>query len=394
VCIYPKNEMSQEECVFVFDNRYDFINLKSCEFSYRLEQFPAIQDNYKSGVVLANGKIESPDVAPGSNGEIKLLLPEKAKEANVLYVTATDPYGAEIWTWSFALKRVGLVPAEVAKGAFETIRDDSLLVVKAGASTCFFDTTTGYLSGVEVEGKPVSFGNGPRFVAARRGDRSLDGWIEENLPEQVDRIYPEIVVNTQLKHFSFSQTDSCVIVEAEYAGALQKTKWSVFSNGALRLEYDYRYDGIVELMGVRFDYPESRMVSIRYLGQGPYRVWQNRLRGTTLGIWENNYNDVIPGESFIYPEFKGYFRDWQWAVFSTTEGDIAIGNEGGTPYLGVYTPRDGRDALLYTLPETGISFLDVIPAVRNKVNNTDLIGPSSQAAKVAGIQHGSVMFVF
>ena len=47
-------------------------------------------------------------------------------------------------------------------------------------------------------------------------------------------------------------------------------------------------------------------------------------------------------------------------------------------YIGIYQPRDGRDHILYTLPESGISLLKVIPAVRNKVNTTDLNGPSAQ----------------
>ncbi len=47
-------------------------------------------------------------------------------------------------------------------------------------------------------------------------------------------------------------------------------------------------------------------------------------------------------------------------------------------YVGVYEPRDGRDQLLYTLPKTGISLMRVIPSVRNKVNTTDLNGPSAQ----------------
>ena len=61
---------------------------------------------------------------------------------------------------------------------------------------------------------------------------------------------------------------------------------------------------------------------------------------------------------------------------NTREGSIGV--EPGGAYVGVYTPRDGRDHILYTLPETGISILKVIPAVRNKVNTTDLNGPSAQ----------------
>ena len=62
--------------------------------------------------------------------------------------------------------------------------------------------------------------------------------------------------------------------------------------------------------------------------------------------------------------------------FNTTEGQFGI--EGLGLKVGVYTPRDGRDHILYTLPETGIAILNVIPAVRNKVNTTDLNGPSAQ----------------
>lgn len=56
----------------------------------------------------------------------------------------------------------------------------------------------------------------------------------------------------------------------------------------------------------------------------------------------------------------------------TQEGVIRIWNRTPDSYIGVYQPRDGRDALLYTLPGTGISVMKVIPPVRNKVNTTDL----------------------
>lgn len=50
--------------------------------------------------------------------------------------------------------------------------------------------------------------------------------------------------------------------------------------------------------------------------------------------------------------------------------------------------------VLYTLPESGISVLNVIPPVRNKVNSTDLCGPSSQAKWVNGSQTGRIVFRF
>lgn len=63
-------------------------------------------------------------------------------------------------------------------------------------------------------------------------------------------------------------------------------------------------------------------------------------------------------------------------------------------YVGVYQPRDGRDGLLYTFPATGISLMKVIPPVRNKVNTTDLIGPSSQAFWADGAYGGGITLKF
>ncbi len=192
-----------------------------------------------------------------------------------------------------------------------------------------------------------------------------------------------------------------------------KAEWHIAPNGTARLAYTYRFTGIVDLMGVKFDLPEGDVNSKKWLGNGPYRVWQNRLHGPQLGIWENDYNDPVPGESFIYPEFKGYFAGVQWMQLNTKTGTITIlpgrtTHHGGTisyhaaaftapttsQFVGVYQPRDGRDELLYTLPQTGISLMQVIPGVRNKVNTTDLNGPSAQPAWITGTHTGEVTLVF
>ena len=78
----------------------------------------------------------------------------------------------------------------------------------------------------------------------------------------------------------------------------------------------------------------------------------------------------------------------------TQEGIIRIANKQPENYVGIYQPRDGRDALLYTLPATGISIMKVIPPVRNKVNTTDLVGPSSQAYWADGTYEGGIMLEF
>lgn len=162
--------------------------------------------------------------------------------------------------------------------------------------------------------------------------------------------------------FDVEEADGKITVTAGYRlGNFDKAVWVITPDGRVSLDFHYNFSGVVDLMGVMFDYPEELVLSKRLGGRRPYRVWQNRLHGPQLGVWENEYNDPVPGESFVYPEFKGYFAHVQWMSLHTQEGVIRIWNRTPDSYIGVYQPRDGRDALLYTLPGTGISVMKVIP---------------------------------
>ena len=88
----------------------------------------------------------------------------------------------------------------------------------------------------------------------------------------------------------------------------------------------------------------------------------------------------------------------KWMQIETTEGKIGIQptlpRSADACYVGVYTPRDGRDHILYTLPETGIALFEVIPAVRNKVDTTDLNGPTAQPHWMQGMRALSALLTF
>ena len=62
-----------------------------------------------------------------------------------------------------------------------------------------------------------------------------------------------------------------------------KVRWTLHPSGWLELRYQYQQGGPRELLSVIFAYPEARVTGVRRLVDGPYRVWKNRLRGTTLG---------------------------------------------------------------------------------------------------------------
>ena len=355
------------------ENCYDFINLKDCKFTYKLLQMPAYGE--KDVKVVKEGTFESPDAAPGQKAQFTV---PKA-DADVFQLTATDPYGEEIFTWSHKLMtRPGILnKRNLRKNTqqYSYTENDDQLVVQHGKRQYTFSKKTGMLMGVQVDGKKLSFGNGPRFVAAKRSDRSQDGFYNHDDKEAFKKKtqYSEYADQGAFAGFTFS--DSTLVANYQH-GSLEKVTWRFLADGGVYMDARSNFFGVVDLMGVCFDYPEQMMKSKQWVGKGPYRVWQNRQEGPQYGLWQNDYNDPIPGETWEYPEFKGYFSNVTWMQFNTTEGRFGI--EGLGLKVGVYTPRDGRDHILYTLPETGIALLNVIPAVRNKVNTTDLNGPSAQ----------------
>ncbi len=380
---------------FIVENRYDFTNLKDCRFVWKLAEFSKISE--KQGKTITSGEIKNLNILPHTSGNLKINLPANWKSADVLYITAYNPKGEELWTWDWTWKpNREYLSLSKTKTTVSAKEDADKLTVSAGNTSLIFNKKSGELEKVMKGNQLISFGNGPRFIAALRGDRSMDMYYNHDDKEarSKERIYEDISGENKLTGFKSQSYNDSIVVEADYFGNMRKARWVISSDGNIRLDYEYQYDGTVELMGIKFDYPEEKVKSKRWLGRGPYRVWQNRIHGTQMGVWENDYNDPIPGESFIYPEFKGYFADWKWVSVNTIEGTFNLSNASENSYLGIFTPRDGRDAQLYTLPQSGIAILKVIPAVRNKVNSTDLVGPSSQAQWVSGLQKGSVYISF
>jgi hypothetical protein len=363
--------------VLDIENRYDFTNLNVCRLKYEYVSLPTADANAKESI-LKQGEVKFGDLAPRAAGTVKIA--SAVKGANALRLTAIDATGNDIFTWSYKMNSVGQ-PAWKSLGRGVADNSGENLTVKIGDNTYTFGSADGQLKSVTLKSGNISLVNGPRFIAARRADRSLDQFYNHDDPdaEKKKTQYTPFEDAGKFTGFTTDYRGDTLVVTANYRlGSLDRVVYAVSPDGAINIDADYNFSGVVDLMGVMFDYPEDKVLSKQWVGAGPYRVWQNRLHGPQLGLWENDYNDPIPGESFTYPEFKGYFSNVQWMKLRTQEGTISIINRTPEAYVGVYQPRDGRDELLYTLPATGISLMKVIPPVRNKVNTTDLVGPSSQ----------------
>ena len=381
------------------ENRYDYLNLNTCRFIWQQVKFPSVTDASNTTTrILKQGEVQGSDVAAHGVGVVDIktsILPE----ADALFLTVIDKYGHELWRWTFPVDKLNRETEQfsASSGRASYTETEKGITVKANGRTFVFSKKDGQLKDVSVNNRKISFANGPRFIGARRADRSLDQFYnhDDEKAKAKDRTYSEFTDAAVFTKLDVKKEGGNLILTANYKlGNLDKAQWTIHPDGMATLDYTYNFSGVVDLMGICFDYPEEPVLSKRWLGAGPYRVWQNRIHGTQYDIWENDYNDPIPGETFTYPEFKGYFGSVSWMSIRTKEGTISLRNETPDSYIGVYQPRDGRDRLLYTLPESGISVLNVIPPVRNKVNSTDLCGPSSQPKWVDGPQTGRLVLRF
>ena len=381
------------------ENRYDYLNLNTCRFIWQQVKFPSVTDASNTTTrILKQGEVQGSDVAAHGVGVVDIktsILPE----ADALFLTVIDKYGYELWRWTFPVDKLNRETEQfsASSGRASYTETEKGITVKANGRTFVFSKKDGQLKDVSVNNRKISFANGPRFIGARRADRSLDQFYnhDDEKAKAKDRTYSEFTDAAVFTKLDVKEEGGNLILTANYKlGNLDKAQWTIHPDGMATLDYTYNFSGVVDLMGICFDYPEEQVLSKRWLGEGPYRVWQNRIHGTQYNIWENDYNDPIPGETFTYPEFKGYFGSVSWMSIRTKEGTISLTNETPDSYIGVYQPRDGRDRLLYTLPESGISVLNVIPPVRNKVNSTDLCGPSSQPKWVDGPQTGRLVLRF
>ena len=381
------------------ENRYDYLNLNTCRFIWQQVKFPSVTDASNTTTrILKQGEVQGSDVAAHGVGVVDIktsILPE----ADALFLTVIDKYGHELWRWTFPVDKLNRETEQfsASSGRASYTETEKGITVKANGRTFVFSKKDGQLKDVSVNSRKISFANGPRFIGARRADRSLDQFYnhDDEKAKAKDRTYSEFTDAAVFTKLDVKEEGGNLILTANYKlGNLDKAQWTIHPDGMATLDYTYNFSGVVDLMGICFDYPEEQVLSKRWLGAGPYRVWQNRIHGTQYDIWENDYNDPIPGETFTYPEFKGYFGSVSWMSIRTKEGTISLTNETPDSYIGVYQPRDGRDRLLYTLPESGISVLNVIPPVRNKVNSTDLCGPSSQPKWVDGPQTGRLVLRF
>lgn len=350
VYMVPKEITGEFDGVLDLENRYAFTNLKDCQFSWKLKSF---EGHHK----IDSGSIASPDVQPLAKGKIALTLPKDWKNYSALYLTINDPHGAELFTWSFPILR----PAETAR----------LLVSKTGGPVVLDDKGSSFL--ISVKGIHLSINKTSGLLEKVSNEKG-------NIPFSNGPVLQE--GETNFHHFTARKEGDTVIISSAFdrKTAFNTLQWTVYPSGWLKMEVAY-FPGayFTNFVGLNFSFPEDQMKGITYLGNGPYRVWKNRMKGNQFGVWTKAYNNTATGESpLIYPEFKGYHSNLYWLQLNTVSPSFRVVTDQEDVFFRLFTPKQSDDQygnLRPAFPSGDISFLQGISGIGTKTQKPETTGP-------------------
>jgi len=346
----PKEVTDAFDGRLAIENRYHYTNINQCRFTWKLKKLMTGQE--KTGTMV------SPSILPSAKGFLQINLPADWKSYDALYVTAFGADKREIFTWSFPIIRPATIAAALVQkqGAMKpTLAEtDSSYKVTAGSTMLSINRYTGLLQQVTTAQGIIPFNNGPV--------------IQEGA--------------NNFSNFSWRYDSSNLVITSSYdrKNSYNTLQWTIYPSGWVKMEVHYfPAEYFTSMVGVNFSFPEKEMKAVEYMGNGPYRVWKNRLKGNRFGIWDKTYNNTETGEApWIYPEFKGYHSNLYWCRFMTSSQPFTVVTENEDLFLRLFTPAWKTDQWHNyepIFPSGDISFMQGIPGIGTKTQRNETTGP-------------------
>tara|TARA_R110002049_G_scaffold1498_1_gene11608 strand:+ start:33284 stop:35620 length:2337 start_codon:yes stop_codon:yes gene_type:complete len=345
----------QFDGTLAIENRFQFTNLSACNFEYRWVNYSA--DGKKT--ILSKGTPMVPDLKPLEKSTLKIPMNPHWKNSNALEIEVTDPHGRHIYTWSYATKKpintADILNSMVGSKKTKFQETDSEFLFTAGDDIkIVIGKTDGLLKSVSTKDGDIPFTNGPIII-------DNDSKIKE------------------IEHIVEGESHK---IKVTYEKNKHIFEWVIEPTGLLRLNLKYEPQKSTYLAGIDFGFPESEIKKVTWMGNGPYRVWKNRLKGPEFGVWEKAYNNTVTGHSgYEYPEFKGYHSNMHWLDVSLKSGrSFRVYTETEDLFFKLFNPEEAPDPARTTVSHSkgDISFMNGIPAIGTKFKSVDKLGPQSQ----------------
>ncbi|MFY0625009.1 MAG: beta-galactosidase [Reichenbachiella sp.] len=380
--IYIEDRFINEDFngIFRLENRYHYTNLEKCSMTAKWIKFEGPDSENNGGSIIGESNVILPHLGPSAKGKFTVVKPQDWQSADALHLKAIDQYEKEIFTWSYPVSKPKKVSSSKidysGKGQILTTSTEGQIKVEASGRTYLFSKETGLLKEVRKENKVIPLSNGPIILNQKT---KIEKVTVKPFKEKV-----EITV-------VFEKTDKSPgwSTVKEYASDI--IKWTVYPNGLLDLRVEFKgYRKLKGFRGITFSFPEEEVAGMKWLGDGPYRVWRNRMKGTKFQVWENDYNNTITGQSgFVYPEFKGFFSSLYWSKLKgNNENGFTVYCKTPHTYLRMLTPDvpldAKRDKVIPKFPVGDISFVMNIPGMGSKFQYPETMGPHGSSEHYFG----------
>jgi hypothetical protein len=348
----------QFDGIFRIENRYFYTNLNQCQLTAEWISL-SNPDDPKSEIIKVKENLKI-DLSPGQKGTLNLKLPALWQSMDVLRIQLIDLYGRHLNSWSWPLKSPEAKASEFVNKPSDqkpTVQENGNdLIVKAGNLSYVFNKTDGTIQQIKKGDRLIPLSNGPLFVSRDQKVTKVSNRFESN----------DLVIETL-----FDNQDM--------------VKWIVKGDGIVDLQVSYEPGNNSLFAGITFSYPEANVAGMKWLGDGPYRVYKNRMKGTQFGVWEKAYNNTITGDSiYIYPEFKGYHSGVYWAkIIGENVPDFKVFVHSKDIFLRMLTPLQPKSPAKTKMeyPKGDISFLHSINAIGTKFTDAPSSGPQSFPAQ-------------
>lgn len=360
------------------ENNYHYTNLSACSFSWQLIRYPSAKEKGTGHIVLYSGK-QILQAAPGTKVNTRLALPKNWYAADAILFKAVDRFGRLLNQWTWPIKNAATVTRQNLRTVTNTNtvltekeEGETYTVTQAGIRYDF-NSANGTLRAVSRNNRVFPLGNGPVLTGEKQTLQSF-------------------------RHYRDPQNN--LVVAASYSGNNSlDVQWIFGPQAPVKLTYSYTQKDSVFFSGIGFDMDEASVTGIKWLGSGPYRVWKNRLKGTSIDVWHKTYNNTVTGETFDYPEFKGYHANLYWATIETKSMPFTVYTDTPNLFLQLFHPdKQNTRFNAYVnppFPEENLGFLHAIAPIGTKFKSAETMGPKSlKNSPVKGTIRGTVWFDF
>ncbi len=350
------------------ENRYHFTDLSQCKLQVDWAYVAHPGSSQKAAKSLLSEVMVFPETLPGETSRMKIPVPNNWQQADALSLKVINPHGDTIHQVVKAVKELDAFHAPTLQVLRENQVELSVIEsaeaweVQAGKLTYIFDKTSGILQEVRKQGTALPFGEGPISVSEHDAIVSVD----------------------------MQKTDTEVSIHAFSKDSAFQYQWTVDASGILQLAYSHLPKGFygaksLPFDGISFSLEEEDVKGMKWVGDGPYRVWRNRMKGPHFGHHKNDYNNTITGftgSTFKYPEFKGFYSQFYAAEIELASSpSVHILCHTPNIFLRMLTPEespDVRDNMKMSFPVGDLSFLTTILPIGTKFKKPGQMGPQSQ----------------